>query len=106
MAVRHIGALHRAGLLLRLIRRLDPNRNAYYWISAKGTHLLEQRLLEARSPVPLALGQRGDKDPDHFEISDFFVRLVDHARTTRKGHLNRWRHAMDTAAWLRQHGIR
>ena len=104
-AVRHLRALHGAGLLVRYVARRDPSHLAHYLISAKGAQALQRWLRDAGQPVPLGLGQRGKKDPDQLMVNDFFVRLVAHARSTGTGHLYRWRHALDTAAWLRRYAI-
>lgn len=102
-AARHLAVLVKAGLLLRFVETRDSTHLAHYEISDTGAKLLARRLHQAGRPVPLGLSERGHRDKE--AVNDFFVRLLTHARRTGQGHLYRWRHALDTAAWLRSHGI-
>ncbi len=69
--------------------------------------MLTRALRAAGQPIPVGLGRRGRRDRDQLVVNEIFVRLVAHARSTGRGHLYRWRHALDldTAAWLRAHGV-
>jgi len=102
-AARHLAMLVKAGLLVRSVKIRDPAHLAHYKVSGAGAELLARRLHEAGEPVPLGFGTRRHRD--EAAVNDFVARLVAHARRTGQGHLYRWRHALDAAAWLRSHGI-
>jgi hypothetical protein len=104
-AARHLSMLVKAGLLWRFVDDRDPTHAARYEISADGTRLLERRLRQIGEPVPIGLGRRGRTDGDQLAVNAFFVRLAAYGRVSGHGHLYRWRHALDTAAWLRSQGI-
>ncbi len=104
-AARHLNVLVKAGLLWRYISHKGSSHVARYQITLEGTLALKRTLHQAGQHAPIGLGQRGIADRHRERINDFFVRLVRHARNTERGHLYRWRHALDTALWLRSLGI-
>jgi DNA-binding MarR family transcriptional regulator len=104
-AARDLQALVRAGLLVHYVLRRDSSHLAHYRISAIGVELLTRHLRATGQPVPVGLGERGRRDRDQLMVNDIFVRLVVHARSTGRGHLYRWRHSLDSAVWLRAHGV-
>jgi len=101
-AVRHLGVLVRAGLVWRFVYDDDPSHLAYYEASTDGVAVLEQRLRRSGRAVPDALGR---PVPGQFVVNEFFTGLAGEARTGGRGHLYRWRRALDTAVWLRGHGV-
>jgi DNA-binding MarR family transcriptional regulator len=101
---RNLGSLLEAGLVWRSVNDRDPAHRARYRISTDGAAQLEQHLHDTGRPVPLALGRRRHADQEF--TNDFFVRLAAHAQTASNCALYRWRARLDTAAWLRAHGLR
>jgi hypothetical protein len=98
-ASRHLRGLLKAGLLSRS-GSVMPD----YALSPAGMARVRQRLGEAGQPLPVALDRRGHSDGESFAV-EFFAALVRYARTTGRGYLYRFRHALDTAVWLRAHGV-
>ncbi|MEV6631904.1 replication-relaxation family protein [Actinoplanes sp. NPDC051470] len=101
-AVRHLGALFRAGLVWRFVYDDDPSHLAYYEASTDGVTVLEERLHRSGHAVPPVLAQ---PVAGHLLINDFFTGLAAEARTNQHGCLYRWQRAADTAAWLRGYGV-
>ncbi len=104
-AARDLRALVQTGLLVDYVFRRDSSHLAHFRISPAGVELLTQHLRATGQPIPIGLGERGRRDRDQLTANDIFVRLVAHGRSTGRGHLYRWRHALDTAVWLRAHGV-
>jgi DNA-binding transcriptional ArsR family regulator len=101
-ASRHLGALTRAGVLWRFVYDTDSSHLAHYELTPGGIEALSRHLRREGRPVPVGIGAQLR---DQHLISYFRVGLAAASRADGRGHLYRWRRALEAAALLRNAGI-
>jgi hypothetical protein len=103
-AHRHLADLHRAGLVEQFVFARDRAHLLHHRLTPPGVGALSARLESAGRPVPYGLAHRGQQVDDVLRVNQFFTDLVAASATT-EGHLYRWWHGLDAAAWLRTHQV-
>ncbi len=104
-AYRHLSELYQAGLVLRFTM-MDERSHLRRWeLTGAGIEAIAEHLEAAGRPVPLGLEHRRGDVSFQLVVNQFFTDMVA-SRQVTGGHLYRWRHRLDAAAWLRNHGVR
>jgi hypothetical protein len=103
-AHRHLAELHRAGLVERFVFARDRAHLLHHRPTRRGVDALTAQLERAGRPVPYGLADRGQRVNDVLPVNQFFTDLVV-GGTNAGGHLYRWWHGLDAAAWLRTHKV-